>query len=168
MTVLALPTGATLGFSYEFGVDIDIPALDVATWFPIRKITGVAPSVTPVTASAQTYDDLGAPNDEKTSESWSLSFTVQVNRLATTGAYTDEVEALKAYTEPSAVGTASIAHVRYYDKPANGGVPNPDDAYEGYCTVSIDRSATGNADVGAWSVTLTGKGKRTKITNPAV
>jgi hypothetical protein len=167
MTILALPDGASLGFSYEYGVDIDIPELDVATWFPIRRISAIAPSVTPVTSGAQTYDDLGAPNDNKTSEAWTLSFTVQVNRLETSGLYAPEVEALKAYTEPDAVGSSSVAHVRWYDKP-NAGEANPNDAYEGFATVSIERANTGNADTGTWSVTLTGKGKRTKITNPSV
>lgn len=163
-----LPAGSSLGFSYEYGVDIDTvysAANPVApVWQAIRRISAVNPTVSPVTQTAQTYDDFGAPNDQKASESWSLGFTVQVNRLAS-GLYAPEVEALKAYTEPDAVGSLSIAHLRWYDKPVNG-TPNANEAYEGVGYVSLTRNANDNASVGTWGVTITGQGKRTKITNP--
>lgn len=171
MTTLApLPAGAALGFSYEYGIDIDLnydataATPTVPDWQPIRRASAIAPTAPPITATAQTYDDLGAPNDQKTSESWALPFTVQVNRLPS-GLYAPEIEALKSYTEPDKVGSAAIAHVRWYDKPASGS-PNPDDAYEGFCSVSIERGATGNADTGSWTITLTGQGRRIQITNP--
>jgi hypothetical protein len=167
MAVLPMTAGASLGFSYEFGVDLNTGSVGTPVWSPIRRISAIAPKVTPVTADAQTYDDLGAPNEEKTSESWSLEFSVQVNRLATTGDYATEVEALKAYTEPDAVGSASIANVRWYDKPFTGPA-NDNEAYSGFATVSIERANTGNSDIGTWKVTLTGKGKRTQISNPVV
>ncbi len=164
----SLPAGASLGFSYEYGVDIDTAynaASPVApVWQSIRRISAVNPQTSPVVNTAQTYDDFGAPNDQKASESWTLSFTVQVNRLAS-GLYVPEVEALKAYTEPDAIGSLSIAHLRWYDKPANG-TPNANEAYEGFGSVTLTRDANGNADTGAWGVTITGQGKRVKITNP--
>jgi len=163
-TAPTLPAGTSLGFSYEYGVDINTGTVGSPAWQPIRRISAVAPSVTPITSDAQTYDDFGAPNDQKTSESWSLAFSVLVNRL-TSGLYSDEVEKLKAYTEPDAVGTSSIAHVRWYDKPVSG-TANAGEAYEGFAYVSIERAKTGNAETGTWSVTLTGQGKRTKIANP--
>jgi hypothetical protein len=167
-TAPALPAGAALGFSYEYGIDIDTawnPASPVAAvWQTLRRISAVAPGLTPVTASAQTYDDFGAPNDQKTSEAWTLAFSIQVNRLAS-GAYAPEVEQLKTYTEPSAIGTLASAHVRWYDKPASG-TANSGDAYEGYGTVSIERGNTDTSGVGTWNVTITGQGARTKIVNP--
>lgn len=163
-TAPTLPTGASLGFSYEFGVDIDLTPADAPTWQPIRRCSAIAPTVKPITADASTYDDFGAPNDQKTSESWALAFSALVNRLAT-GQYAPEIEALKAYTEPDAVGQLAVAHVRWYDKPVSG-LANPADAYEGYAYVTIDRGKSGNADAGSWAVTLTGQGKRLAITNP--
>ena len=159
-----LPAGAALGFSYEYGVDIDLTPGGAPTWQPVRRISAANPAVKPITADAATYDDFGAPNDQKTSESWSLDFAVQVNRLAS-GAYAPEVEQLKSYTEPDAVGALSVAHIRWYDKPASG-TANAGEAYEGFAYVTIDRAKTGNADTGTWTITLTGQGKRTKIANP--
>ena len=159
-----LPAGAAIGFSYEYGVDIDLTPGGAPTWQTLRRFSDVAPSVKPITTSQASYDDFGAPNDSKISESWDLKFSVLVNRL-TSGLYAPEVEALKTYTEPDAIGESAIAHIRWYDKPV-AGTANPGEAYEGYATVAIDRAATGNADTGSWSITLTGKGKRTQIANP--
>jgi hypothetical protein len=164
-TAPTLPAGSQLGFSYEYGVDIDLGTPGAPVWQPLRRITAVTPSVTPVMAAAQTYDDFGADNQTRTSESWTLAFSELVNRLSSTGAYTPEVEALKALTEPDALGALAIGHFRWYDKPA-AGPANVNDAYEGYATVGLERANSGNADVGMWGFTLTGVGKRIKITNP--
>lgn len=148
------------GFSYEYGVDIEIGE----TWQPIRFISAVDPTVTPVTADAATYDDKGAPNEVRLSESWALSFTIQQHRDAT-GAYMPEVEALLDLAAPDATGESATGKFRWYDKPAEGD-PNPDDAYEGLATVQINRGQTGNSEIGGWTVTLTGRGRRTRIANP--
>ena len=160
----SLPAGAQIGFAYEYGVDIDTAYPSAAVWQTLRRITAVTPTVTPVTQDTATYDDFGAPNADKTSESFSLSFGVLVNRLPS-GLYPPEIEALKAYTEPDSVGDLAVAHVRWYDKPV-AGTPNPGEGYEGLVTVAIERGSTGNDGVGMWNITLTGKGKRIKIANP--
>lgn len=148
------------GFSYEYGVDIEI----AGQWTPIRRITAVDPQDQPVTVEAGTYDDLGSPNAPKIGESWTLAFQVQQQRLPE-GKFTPEVEALLAYTHPDAVGNLAVATVRWYDKPAEG-EPNPDHAFQGRGTVQMTRAQTGNAEIGAWSVTITGQGRRTQISNP--
>lgn len=149
-----------LGFSYEYGLDI----WNGTAWLPFRFPTGINPQVSPVTADGATYDDLGSPNEKKLSESWTADFTVQQHRLST-GAYLPEVEALLALTKPDAVGNAAVGRFRWYDKPASG-EPNPNDAYEGYATVTVNRGATGNNDIGSWSISLAGKGRRVQIENP--
>ena len=159
-----LPAGAALGFSYEYGVDIDLTPGGAPTWQPLRRSSDIAPSVKPITNSQATYDDFGAPNDTKISESWDLKFSVLVNRLAS-GLYAPEIEQLKTYTEPDAIGELAIAHIRWYDKPV-AGTANAGEAYEGFATVTIDRAATGNADTGSWTISLAGKGKRLKVANP--
>ena len=151
-----------LGFSYEYGLDIYDEVK--AEWLPFRFPTGINPQVALVTVEAATYDDLGSPNQAKTSESWTADFTVQQHRKSN-GSYLEEVELLLSYTKPDVVGNAASARFRWYDKPA-AGTANSDDAYEGYATVTVNRAQTGNSDVGAWSVTLTGKGRRKQITNP--
>jgi len=152
------------GFSYEYGVDINLGTVETPNWQPIRFISAVDPQVTPVTQDAATYDDLGAPNQVKLSESWTASFTVQQQRLAN-GSFLPEVEKLRALAGPTAVGQGATGHFRWYDKPAQG-APNPTEAYEGEASVQFNRQNTGNDQIGGWSVTLTGRGKRREIENP--
>lgn len=155
-----------LGFSYEYSVDINTGTASVPVWQNIRFISAVDPQSSPVTQDAATYDDDGAPNLSKTSESWTLGFSIQMHRLVS-GMYLPEVEALLAYTLPTAVGNGAIAHLRWYDDPAGLDVePNPNDAFEGVGTVAMVRNQTGNDGIAGWNVTVTGQGRRTKIDNP--
>jgi hypothetical protein len=156
----------TLGHSYEYGLDVDTSATSTPAWQVVRRISNLAPGVTPITQSAQTYDDFGSPNADKTGESWTLGFSVNVNRSTSTGLYTPEVEAILAKEKPAAKGADAVLHVRYYHKPESG-TPNPNDAYEGYATVSVSRANTAaDGAVEVLNSTLTGKGPRTEIANP--
>lgn len=157
---MSTPT-TEFGFSYEYAVDVQTGA---DTWQKVRYISAVDPQVTPVTEDAATYDDQGAPNAVKTSESWTLSFTVQQHRTA--DGYLPEMEAIHALNEPSAVGKTATGTFRWYDNPA-AGTPNPNEAYEGDGTVQVTRGNTGNTGIGVWNVTVTGQGRRRKIANPA-
>lgn len=161
-----MSTATDFAFSYEFAVDVDTTPESVEpTYQKVRFSSAVDPQVTPVTQDAATYDDLGAPNLVKLSESWTLGFTIQAQRLAT-GKYLPEVEALLAATRPTAVGNLAARRVRWYDNPATG-VANPDEAYEGQGTVTMTRQNTGNDQIGGWTVTITGQGRRSSIPNPA-
>lgn len=151
------------GFSYEYGVDIYNEG--DAEWQPIRFISSVNPTVSPKEVDAATYDDNGADHPVRVGETPSLSFYVQMHRLQT-GKFLPEVEALLKATRPNAVGSLGVVRVRYYDKPVNG-LANPDEAYELTATVSAERAATGNAELGGWNFTLNGQGPRVKIPNPA-
>lgn len=150
------------GFSYEYGVDIYD---DVSNeWRPIRFISSVNPTVSPKEVDAATYDDNGADHPVRVGETPSLSFYVQMHRL-NTGNFLPEVEALLAATRPDAVGSLGAVQVRYYDKPVNG-KPNAKEAYEITATVSVERAATGNAELSGWNFTLNGQGARKQIVNP--
>ena len=149
------------GFSYEYGVDIQIEN----RWQPIRFISSVNPTVSPKEVDAATYDDNGADHPVRVGETPSLSFYVQMHRLET-GNFLPEVEILLSATRPDAVGSLGVVKVRYYDKPVKG-KPNSKEAYELTATVSVERAATGNAELSGWNFTLNGQGARTMITNPA-
>ena len=149
------------GFSYEYGVDIWL----TDKWQPIRFISSVNPTVSPKEVDAATYDDNGADHPVRVGETPSLSFYVQMHRLAS-GNFMPEVEALLAATRPDAVGSLGVVKVRYYDKPVKG-KPNSKEAYEMTATVSAERAATGNAELSGWNFTLNGQGARKGITNPA-
>lgn len=161
-----LPAGATLGKSFEYGVDVNLGTTADPIWQPIRRLFGYQPTETPTTQDAQTYDDLGALNQDVTGWSWALAFTVYVNRIMTTGLYLPEIEHLLARTRPSATGELAVVHVRWYHKPATG-TPNPDDAGEGFATVAKTRNNTGpNGEIESLGFTLSGKGAYTEIENP--
>lgn len=157
-------TDTRIGFSYEYGLDINTGTAKAPTWQPVRFAKVIAPTTSPKTVDGATYDDLGADHPITTGESWELQATIQQHRMAD-GKYLPEIEALKAATEPDATGAAASVHVRWYDKPATG-KPNPNDAYEGHGTVSMQRATTGVNEEGGWSFTITGQGPRKKITNP--
>lgn len=150
------------GFSYEYGVDIYDDVSNV--WWPIRFISSVNPTVSPKEVDAATYDDNGADHPVRVGEIPSLSFYVQMHRL-NTGNFLPEVEALLAATRPDAVGSLGAVQVRYYDKPVKG-KPNAKEAYEITATVSVERAATGNAELSGWNFTLNGQGARKTIVNP--
>lgn len=161
-----LPAGTTLGKSYEYGLDVNLGTSEAPQWQPFRRISGFQVTPTPTTQDAQTYDDLGAQNQDVTGWSWVLAFIAQVNRSITTGLYLPEVEALLARTKPSAKGAAAVVEVRWYHKP-EAGEPNPDDAGQGLATVAFTRQNTGaEGAIEQLSFTLTGKGPYEEITNP--
>jgi len=153
-------------FSYEYSVDINLGTSEVPIWQQIRFISAVNPQVTAVTKDGATYDDEGAPHPVKTSESWTLDFTIQAHRTIADGSFLPEVEALLALTWPDAVGDAATGEFRWYDDPVNQN-PNPDEAFQGTGTVTMTRQNTGNDDLAGWTVTITGQGRRTHIANPS-
>jgi hypothetical protein len=166
MNKVPLPSGTTLGKSFEYGCDINVGTFTEKLWQPFRRISGFQPSPTPQTQDAQTYDDLGAPNNDVTGWSMNLAFNAQVNRSAVTGEYLEEVEAVLARTGPEAIGELAVLEARWYHKPATG-TPNPTDAGMGYFTVATTRQNTGpNGEIEVLAITLTGKGEYEKITNP--
>lgn len=165
MTV-TLPAGFTIGKSFEYGLDVNLATVASPSWQSVRRISSFQPTPTPTTQDAQTYDDLGAINEDVTGWSWSLVFNVQINRSTTTGLYLPEVEAFLARTRPTAKGEAAIVDVRWYHKPESG-EPNPNDAFRGIATVATSRQNTGpNGEIEVLQITLTGKGPAEEISNP--
>lgn len=161
-----LPAGTTLGKSYEYGLDVNVSETETPEWQPFRRIFNFNFTPTPVTTDAQTYDDLGAQNQSVTGWSWALAFSSQINRDATTGAYLEEIEALRQATLPTAKGADAQVEVRWYHKPESG-EPNPTDAGQGIATVAYTRSNTGpDGSIEVWAWTLTGVGPYTEIANP--
>lgn len=160
----SIPSGADYTYSYEMGVDIYDDAK--SQWQKIRQISDVDPARTPITQSAPTYSDKGAPNEVVTSESWTLSFFVQELHLPD-GSVLPELELLRSAEEPTAMGAKANRQFRWYDEPAGGRKPDPDKAYSGIGTVSMTRAQTSaDGNVAGYNVTITGKGRRTKIANP--
>jgi hypothetical protein len=163
----ALPAGATLGKSFEYGIRIDLGYPGGAeNWANLNRMSDFNPTPTPVTQDVQTYDDFGAPNEDKTSESWAVACSVLGNRIAGTGKFVPVVQKLVDSTRPSATGDLAVVRIQYFHKPETI-TPDPDDAYEGLATVALTRQNTdASGGVEKLGVTFTGKGKRKEITNP--
>jgi hypothetical protein len=166
-TTHTVPAGTTLGKSYERGQQIDLgyPG-GPENWVDVRRMSDFKPTPTPITKPAQTYDDLGSPNESKTGESVATSFSVLGNRSATTGKYLPEVQKLVDATRPSAKGEDAVVRMRYFHKPEIG-TPDPDEAFEYLATVAYAPQNVGaEGDVERLDFTLTGQGPRIEITNP--
>ncbi|MGJ9487119.1 phage tail tube protein [Actinotignum sp. GS-2025e] len=162
---VALPENTAFGYSYEYGVEIYDDA--AKKYVPIRFISDVNPSVSPVTKSAPTYEDKGAPNETKTSESWELSFYVQ-HHYTPDGQLLPELKLLRDATMPEAVGNAAVRQFLWYDKPDGTRKPDLEECFSGHGTVSLTRAATSaDGEVAGWNVTVTGKGRRTRAKHPA-
>jgi hypothetical protein len=160
-----LPAGSTLGKSYEYGVDVE-SILGSETWLSIRRALNVNPNMTPITQDAQTYDDKGSPNAEVSAWSWVLSLSAYVNRSSTTGQLVPELKALFDRYGDQINENAKVG-VRWYHKPADGSTPDPTDAFQGVATVAISRANVGPDGTNElWTITLTGVGYATRITNP--
>jgi hypothetical protein len=161
-----LPAGTTIGKSFEYGIDLNLATYAGPSWQPIRRMSGYQPADTETTQDAQTYDDLGSPNNDITARGFGHSFNVQVNRNLVSGLFLPEVEALLARTKPLAVGELAVIDYRWYHKPAVG-APNPNDAGRGFATVAKTRQNTGpNGEIEVLGFTLTGKGSYEEIPNP--
>lgn len=150
-----------LGLSYELDLDINLAGSGVtpANWQQARFTSAIAPTHAPVMIDAATYDDEGAENQARIGETANCAFTIQ-SRRNPDGTFLPEVQALLNAAKPGVRGNASTVEVRYYDS------EGADYAFQGIFTVQVDRGATGNAEAGIWSITLTSRGKVQPIANP--
>jgi hypothetical protein len=162
-----LPDGYDLSKSYEYGVEVAAPPAAAAqpVWLPVRRAKDINPTMTPITQGAQTYDDLGSPNDDVSAWSFVVAFNALVNRSRTTGELVPELKLLR--DRVGKTGADATVLVRWFHKPAGGDAPDPDEAYQGLATVGWVRNQTGaegtNEEAG---ITLTGKGPARRIPNP--
>lgn len=162
-----LPAGTVRGKSYEYGLRVNLAERGEAPDFiDIRRLFGYAPTFTPTTSDAQTYDDLGSQNTSVDAWSHAHAFSTFVNRSRETGEYLPEIEALRKRTLPTAIDEDAEIEIQFFHKPAKG-APNLDDAGQGFVTVSYTRGQTGpNGQNETWNWTLTGVGAYTPIENP--
>ncbi|MDQ1127563.1 hypothetical protein QE428_002596 [Microbacterium sp. SORGH_AS 505] len=163
MNRVPLPAGTALGKSFEYGLDLNLGLYASPVWQAIRRMSGYAPTFPPTREDVATYDDEGGPNEDVTARSFAAAFTVQVNRLLSSGLYLPEVEKILAAAKSS--GEAAVLDIRWYHKPVLG-TPNPNDAGRAFVTVEASRQNTGNSSNEILSVSLTGKGSYLPIANP--
>lgn len=152
------PTQGDNGNSFEWIWDIAAsPATPV--WLNVPDITGLNPSAPPKQKDDTTYANKGQSSQAKTGEDWTMQ--VQVKGVKDeTGEFQPELLVLINAADSN--GADNVIGYRYYH--ATSAVL----AYQGTAGVEWTRANTDNDSIEFFSFTLTGKGDRTKITNPAV
>lgn len=169
-----LPVGSVLNKSYEYGIEVHngpaadsvTAAADSALWLPVRRVLNLVPNMTPVTQTAQTYDDKGSDNNDVTAWNFSIGFAAYVNRSATTGEPVPELKVLQLRVGDTRGEDAKVG-VRWYHKPSDGSTPDPNESFRGIATVAYTRNNAGADGANEqWGITLTGVGPAVRIANP--
>lgn len=138
----------------RFKVDV---STDNSTWIPLKGMNDFNPQETPTNQSADDYDSNGFAGFEKTLTGAKLM--IKALRKTTAGAFDPGQELVRATAFQ--FGTAARIYVRWYDR--NGAAQ----AYSMLALVDYQQSKTGVADLEEVSVTFTGDGIISSITNPA-
>lgn len=143
----------TMALARKYGVQV---STDNSNWVNLKGLSDFNPSENPTNQAADTYDTNGYNQFEKTMTGWSLA--AKFLRPINAGAYDAGQELVR--TTRFQFGTSARIYVRWFDK--NGST----DAYSGLALVSWTPSKTSVADVEEVSVTFTGDGTLTQISNP--
>jgi hypothetical protein len=154
------PTQGENGNSFEWLWDICAdPTADPKVYLNVPDITGLAPAAPPKQKDDTTYANKGQTSQSKTGEEFTLQ--VQVKGVKDdTGEFQPELLVLIHAADSK--GKDNVVGYRYYHATSAAL------AYEGTAGVEWTRANTDNDSVEFFSFTLTGKGDRTKITNPAL
>lgn len=179
ITISAGPTGVTAGVKYvrdvttntfkvtgtQGGVALDVTAdgnlvfVKGPVWAKVWAISEFTPKIDSNLEDDTDYDSAGWTSQTKTQLAWMIE-TKAFRKVNGSGTYDPGQEKLRAASE--AFGAAGTAHVRWYD--LNGST----EAYEGLAEVTWSPDGGNTKDLSSVSVTLTGKGARTAITNPSL
>jgi hypothetical protein len=143
----------TTALARRFKVDV---SNDNTTWVPFKGINDLNPPISPTLVGADDYDSNGWNSFEKTMQSWIL--TIKALRKTTAGVFDAGQELVRA--AQIQFGDTARVYVRWYDR---NGAP---EAFSGKAIVGWAPSKTGVADLDEVTVTLTGDGILTPITNP--
>ena len=146
-------TTATRRLARSTAVDV---SADGVTWLTLPGMTDNAPQITPTKQDSSDYDSNGWAASEITMQAWTLA--IKYNKLAESGTPDPVQELIRA--RQAQFADAARLYVRWYD--TDGGA----EAWSGRAIVEIQRSKTAVADLAEVTVTLTGDGPLTSISNP--
>jgi len=137
----------------RFKVDV---SNDGTTWIPLKGVNDLNPSIKATNQSADDYDSNGWSGSEKTMQTWTV--TVKALRKTTSGVFDAGQELVRA--AQTGWDVAARVYVRWYDR---NGAP---EAWSGLALVDWVPSKTGVADLDEVTITLSGDGILTPISNP--
>lgn len=154
------PTAGAASNAYEVIVEVQPYGTGAPvdeSWKNVPDITEFSPSFEAKTSDTTTYAHKGATSTTKVGSNWSASFNMLKIRDKE-NEFQDDYLVLKKASDAN--GRDNLVHIRYYD------ALGADEAYVGVASVSVAPQATGNEDKGWVTVSLTGDGEFTPITNP--
>jgi hypothetical protein len=143
----------TTALARRFKVDV---STDGTTWVALKGIDDLNPQINPNLQSADDYDSNGFSAFEKTMIGWVL--TVKALRKTVSNVFDAGQELVRA--AQLQFGDQARIYVRWYDR---NGAP---EAFSGQAIVGYTASKTGVADLDEVTITLTGDGALSSITNP--
>lgn len=144
----------SLQLARDYRVDV---SADGTTWLKLGGVQDLAPTENPTTQSADTYDTGGFNGFEKTMTGWKV--VAKVVRPTTANVPSDPGQAIAQATRFQ-FGTAARVYVRWYNR--NGGT----EAYSGLALVDWNQTKSGVPDVAEVTISFTGDGALSLITNP--
>lgn len=140
-------------------LDVNIGTIASPNWQLCPGITEFQPTMPPNIEDSSDYDGNGWMGNTKTGQSWEVAMTFNRKIDDQTEVYNQVHEYLR--TCAFAFGSASYANIRFYDR---NGLP---EAYTGSALVTWEPQGGEYTALDQVSVTLTGDGALTAITNPA-
>ncbi|KKI18711.1 MULTISPECIES: phage tail tube protein [unclassified Leucobacter] len=161
------PTQGSNANSYEFHLDVASVPVSPATeptWLSGPDITGLQPNAAPKTADGTTYANRGQDDTPTVGETFTVAFDAKPVKN-TAGSIQPFISLLIAAAQATLKGgdpTKKVILARVYHETI------PELSWQFTAEVSFQRKNTGNADVEFLSFTLTSKGDREIVDNPAI
>ncbi|QIK64148.1 hypothetical protein G7068_13775 [Leucobacter viscericola] len=161
------PTKGINGQSYEFKLDIaSIPTAPETeyVWLPAPDITGLQPNASPKTADGATYANRGQDDTSTVGESFTVAFDAKAVKNAE-GKLAPYLSLIIAAAQAHLDGgdhSKKVIAARVYHEWIE------ELSWQFTVEASFQRKNTGNADIEFLSITLTSKGDRKVVPNPAL
>jgi hypothetical protein len=144
----------------KWKLDVNTGTVASPVWTPVRAIGELKTTVESNMEDDSDYDSDGWASESKTQMKWSLETKVLRKIGVTSSNYDPGQEALRQAADK--FGSPGTPQVRWYDR--DGGP----EAYSGFASVSWEPEGGEAKDLDTVTIKLSGQGKRTLITNPAV
>lgn len=163
----APPTQGLNGQSYEYHLDVaplPVSPATEPTWLRAPDITGLQPTPAPKTADGSTYANRGQDDTSTVGETFTATVDVKLVKNEA-GKVQPFAALLIAAAQAHLEGgdpTKKVIAVRVYHEWIE------ELSWELTAEVSFSRKNTGNADIEFLSFTLTSKGDRKVVANPAL
>ncbi len=143
----------------KFKLEVNTGTSDSPIWTQVRAIREFTPASDPTMEDDGDYDNDGWGSSVKTMATWSVTVALGRKVGVNSGNYDPGQEYLRVRDDE--FGSTSVVEIRWFDR--NGGP----EAYQGYASVAWSPGGGGPSALDTATVTLSGQGRRNRITNPA-